>query len=335
MVLSVAGRIIDDFVTAPLLAATFDAVSKFGYKYGWQSHKDFQYTHWHHEILNGGIENTENLEANLLNAKKIMHNGLIPLWQHFKENLFPGADLLRCYANQHTYGVEGYPHTDSSRSGEVTALIYLNKIWKPEWGGETVLFDGDEITQSVLPKYGRVLMFNSEQLHCARSVSRICPKSRTTLIFKVKPDETVGTVAVAKQFLRDKGAARLPHTGRSLYDHLVATHDALEAKGEPQHVCLAGLFHSVYGTNAFKNKLIPISDREAVRKVIGEQAESLAFQFCTLDRPQCFLNRQYYDRELIAIEIANLQEQQDLRILQLQKLLVETPNTAVNIGEVR
>lgn len=332
MVLSISGRVIDDFVPDDVMTKTAAATSKFGYKYGWHSNKKYQYTHWHHEILHGGPHNNDNLEANLLNNKRIMHQELIPLWQFFKESLFPGAQLLRFYANQHTYGVEGYPHTDSQRTGEVTALIYLNKEWKPEWGGETVLFDNDEIVKSVLPKYGRVLMFNSDQLHCARAVSRICTQQRTTLIFKVKPTDSTEVVAQAKDFLRTRGADQMNHTGRTLYDHLVATHDALTVRGEPDHVCLAGLFHSVYGTNAFKQVLVPLSEREAVRKVIGEQAESLAFQFCTLDRPHCFLRGEYFDRDLVVIEIANLQEQQDVRITQLQRLLVERANKPVNIG---
>ena len=39
-----------------------------------------------------------------------------------------------------------------------------------------------------------------------------------------------------------------PHSGGELLDHLRGTHDFLDAWGNEQHVCLGGLFHSIYGT---------------------------------------------------------------------------------------
>ena len=38
------------------------------------------------------------------------------------------------------------------------------------------------------------------------------------------------------------------HSGGALIDHLRGTHDFLHEWGNEQAVCLAGLFHSIYGT---------------------------------------------------------------------------------------
>jgi hypothetical protein len=49
-------------------------------------------------------------------------------------------------------------------------------------------------------------------------------------------------------------------------------------------VCHAGLFHSVYGTEGFQGFTLPLSERPAVRQIIGERAERVAFYNCVMDR---------------------------------------------------
>ena len=49
-----------------------------------------------------------------------------------------------------------------------------------------------------------------------------------------------------------------------------------------EDVCFAGLFHSIYGTKYFRHETT--SDRNSIRKLIGERAERLAWKFCELDR---------------------------------------------------
>lgn len=117
-------------------------------------------------------------------------------------------------------------------------------------------------------------------------------------------------------FLIEHGADRIRHSGRTLYRHLRGTYDLLVQAGADHEVCAAGLFHSVYGTNAFKQVLIPRDQRELVRAQIGERAEGLVWQFCTIDRPRCFLKRTNTDRDLIQIEIANLREQGNVKTVE-------------------
>jgi len=89
----------------------------------------------------------------------------------------------------------------------------------------------------------------------------------------------------AKSFLLQNGCNRRPHSGRTLYVHLVAVHQLLERSGHLPHVCLAGLFHSIYGTSAFKVQTLGEDKRGEVRTLIGTAAEELAWLFCHIKRP--------------------------------------------------
>jgi ribosomal protein L16 Arg81 hydroxylase len=85
-------------------------------------------------------------------------------------------------------------------------------------------------------------------------------------------------------FLKELGADRIPHSGRTLFDHLVGTAHILESWGADDPVCAAGLFHSAYGTEFFREALLPFDDRARVRERAGERAERLAYVFCRFDR---------------------------------------------------
>ncbi len=77
------------------------------------------------------------------------------------------------------------------------------------------------------------------------------------------------------------------HSRRTLLDHLQGTHDLLVEWGNEPNICVAGLFHSVYGTYAFDKRSAGLSMRDEIRAVIGTQAEHLVYLFCVTDR-RCF-----------------------------------------------
>ena len=89
--------------------------------------------------------------------------------------------------------------------------------------------------------------------------------------------------------LQRSGAMVTPHTGRVLHDHLLGTYQQLQAWGNSQAVCMAGLFHSIYGTNAFTHQSLLQSQRAELRHAIGQEAEALAWLFCSIDRPRAIL----------------------------------------------
>jgi hypothetical protein len=108
-------------------------------------------------------------------------------------------------------------------------------------------------------------------------------------------------------------ADKVRHSGRSLYEHLCGTHDLLQAWGNREPVCTAGLFHSIYGTRRFRHRAWPFSDRRTIVDLIGPEAERLACVFCWIDHRHFFeATRWGMDevlRSLLEIEAANLLEQ--------------------------
>ena len=131
-----------------------------------------------------------------------------------------------------------------------------------------------------------------------------------------------------KEFLLKAGAGQVSHSGRTLFDHLSGTYELLKSWGNKEVICVAGLFHSVYGTQTFACHLIDRDQRNGVAGVIGVEAERLVFLFCNCDRDCFFENigsdeillvdkvqRRLVDvstdilRALVEIEIANILEQ--------------------------
>jgi hypothetical protein len=89
----------------------------------------------------------------------------------------------------------------------------------------------------------------------------------------------------AKAYLENKGARNVSHTrGGTLLDHLSRVEETLKAWDVPEHVQLAGLFHSVFGTSHFKEQLLQPEDTEKARLLIGEQAAHLVELFSRVDR---------------------------------------------------
>jgi len=84
-------------------------------------------------------------------------------------------------------------------------------------------------------------------------------------------------------------AEHVPHRAeRNLMTHLEATYELLASWEAPEPIALAGLFHSVYGTDAFEHACLLLEERAQVRAVIGKEAERLAYLFCALDRDEFF-----------------------------------------------
>jgi hypothetical protein len=79
------------------------------------------------------------------------------------------------------------------------------------------------------------------------------------------------------------------HGNDSYTNHCMKIYDILVKMNRPEYVCLAGLFHSIYGTDTFKPTTVPY--RTDIIKVIGEQAENLVFKYSRLlNREDCILN---------------------------------------------
>ena len=86
------------------------------------------------------------------------------------------------------------------------------------------------------------------------------------------------------KFLLAMGAGEIDHYGRPLLAHLKGTFELLLQWSNSDEVCIAGLFHSVYGTENLTTSALDSSYRIQVQGVIGQRSEELALLFCPADR---------------------------------------------------
>jgi SM-20-related protein len=158
------------------------------WKYGWRSSKqEDRFCFWHTSFADGGPDNRLSVEDQLVGKREF---GCInDLWQMLKKGPLKGHEPLRIYANAHTYGVEGYVHTDNKDTENYfTTIYYAHPVWDKNWSGDTVFYtsDGQDIIKSVYPKPGRVVTFHGAMPHCARGPSRDCAELRISVVFKTQ-----------------------------------------------------------------------------------------------------------------------------------------------------
>jgi hypothetical protein len=85
--------------------------------------------------------------------------------------------------------------------------------------------------------------------------------------------------------LFELGTDRMPHGNRrTLYEHLVGMATIAAAWGLSETVRRAALFHSVYGTSAYRGTAAGLEARRTIARAIGDDAERLAHAFGDLDR---------------------------------------------------
>lgn len=177
-------QVLDDMVPPELYGELLQGLLRIGWKFGWNTPSNPYSRYWHHEIGFGKKANEVDISANVrkhpLTAFASYMDWLVQLIN------VPDFRVLRYYLNAHTYGTDGWPHTDTERPGELTCVLYLTQQWKPEWCGETVVFDAaGEIERAVLPKTNRLLTFPSDRLHGPRPLSKAFEGLRVVLVVKL------------------------------------------------------------------------------------------------------------------------------------------------------
>lgn len=93
-----------------------------------------------------------------------------------------------------------------------------------------------------------------------------------------------GSTTASQEFLIQLGTYNVHHSGRSLYEHLCGVFAILCTWQQPEYLCKAGMFHSIYSTENFKYAVLSLEERPRVQELIGEQAERLVYLFAVLSR---------------------------------------------------
>ena len=85
-------------------------------------------------------------------------------------------------------------------------------------------------------------------------------------------------------YLAGHGAHATPHCSSTLLEHLEGTCDLLEAWGSDDHVAVAGLLHTAYGTEGFPYAFHGTGDRASFIEIADREVESLVYFYGSCDR---------------------------------------------------
>lgn len=288
--------------------------------YGWQSNptKGFDPGHWNYVVAGYTNPDHEIGNEDCQYSGKFLSTNLKDVWKKVKKH-FGDRNVLRCYFNGYTFGTEGYIHKDQTKTipghKQETILVFCTKEWKADWAGETQFFTEDQknVVYSTLPLPNRVVCFNSSIPHVGRSVSRCYPGLRTIVAFKTSVFEI--DMVKCFSFIKEKTES-IKHSNTTFWNHLGMTFELLSNMGLPEYVCVAGLFHAIYGTEFFKHNELESITRDEIKILIGERAEALVYSFGTRTfRTRSLINEannnpgdvnNYF---LLCIEYCNLLEQ--------------------------
>jgi SM-20-related protein len=141
----------------------------------------FKESHPHWSIHFDGLTKTP---ANFIDVEDSLPDIIKKVYQKIKE---PDTILVRCYANGITHGLSQRVHVDDSTIGAKTHIVFLNKEWSVDWGGETIVWENQTIVNSFLPKRNSLLTIDGTKWHGVRPISPICYELRKTLMFKTRP----------------------------------------------------------------------------------------------------------------------------------------------------
>ena len=338
-------RLIDDFLTPQEIDALMTQYFTW-MQTGWKSSRAvYEHGHQQHYV---GIP-SKHLPIDLMKLPHFRRNNpwLEQVWGGIQDIIGPRG-LYRCYSKSYHYGQDAYRHNDVTgkkftlpdgrKRIEVddvvpdfeTIIIYLTKDWKTDYYGHTVLYDGDEIAVSVMPKYNRCFVFDSAQDHASVPLSRMCPVNKNILVMNSMP---AAQSDEGFDFLL-KYSEGVPHSGKTFIEHLWNVYDSLVQFKVKRHVALAGLWHSAYGTAFYQKHDMSVFTREKVKEYIGEKAEDLVYRFCQLPKTRVERIIELEDVELGYIEVANLLDQnhdgrQNERLANL-KLMIQKVEAGVS-----
>jgi len=137
------------------------------------------------------------------------------------------------------------------------------------------------------------------------------------------------TLEKSIQFLISKNTKNLKHKKSSFFEHLIGTYNLLLFWNQNFNLCLAGLFHNIYGNKYYDPKLNV--KREEIQKLIGIEAEKLVWNFVNIERNKIV---ELKNKELLVLSLANDLEQNynlNLKTKKMLSLNIEIKNIINNI----
>jgi hypothetical protein len=100
--------------------------------------------------------------------------------------------LVRSMLAGNTFGQDGDIHDDWLVPGEsLTCVLYLNRRWEDNWGGETVVYNRLDRSQMEISKLeaGKLIVFDGSNPHIGKGPQRACGELRCVIAVQaVKQD---------------------------------------------------------------------------------------------------------------------------------------------------
>lgn len=173
-------QVIDDAVPQDIYDELIALVPRIGWQYGWAT-RELSARSWHHHLAGSPKANTQDVSERLRQHRLDVFARYVD-W--LRTAVVPvESRLLHLHFAGHTFGTDNAPRADTERVGEMTFVLHLTRQWKPEFGGETVVFDAaGDIEKAVLPRENRLLSFPSERVHAPRPLSKLFGGLRVVLI---------------------------------------------------------------------------------------------------------------------------------------------------------
>jgi hypothetical protein len=185
-------------------------------------------------------------------------------------------------------------HNDAPSHGREThrLVLYLGEEFADEQGGHLVFFnsgDPGDVHRIFRPIHNSAVGFAMSD-RSYHAVNEVREGRRYSIVFSFwaagaaveEGAAAEDALADLTRLLEDAGAGGVRHSGGTLLTHLVATYRLLESWAGSPTVCIAGLLHSIYGTDAFRVDVVSHQRRDTVQRAVGEEAERLAYLFGTV-----------------------------------------------------
>jgi Rps23 Pro-64 3,4-dihydroxylase Tpa1-like proline 4-hydroxylase len=147
-----------------------------------RSLKTFSYKQGHKSKIDQEDYETSFVHYYAENEVKKLHF-YIKVMSYLKNELNYNLDFDKCYV--HSYGMDQKTkiHADNTTP---TVMLYCNPQWQPNWGGETIIYDNEgEIKKTIVPRPGRLLVFDGNSMHSGRSTTVGAPDRRYVIVFKL------------------------------------------------------------------------------------------------------------------------------------------------------
>ncbi len=137
--------------------------------------------HLHLSFSNSGNDDFVHSFTSSLDQKDFILPLIYDIYKKCNQLLLgPNMKIYRWHANVYPSGFDGTIHTDSTYN--TPTFLYCVCPWKPEWGGEFIVYDENKEAKEVASfKQDRLIVFDGKYPHRATAPTRISSLLRTTI----------------------------------------------------------------------------------------------------------------------------------------------------------